>query len=114
MRGEIGDVARMHHIVEACNEILQYTLESTIQEFETDSMMRFACIKQLEIIGEAANHVSDDTKSKFTNIEWRQIVGMRNVFVHEYFGIDHSLVWDIIQTDIPPLQSKVEQILLEL
>jgi uncharacterized protein with HEPN domain len=57
-----------------------------------NSMMRFACIKQMEIIGETSNHISSDTKLKFTTVEWSQIIGMRNVFVHEYFGIDSNLV----------------------
>ena len=60
-------------------------------------MMRFACIKQMEIIGEASNHLSAELKSKFSEIEWAQIIGMRNVFTHEYFGIDSSLVWEIIK-----------------
>ncbi len=74
-------------------------------------MMRFASIKQMEIIGEASNKISKDLKSKFSEIEWVQIIGMRNVFAHEYFGIDSSLVWEIIKNDIPELKEKVENIL---
>lgn len=74
-------------------------------------MMRFACIKQMEIIGEASNYISDNLKEKFTTIEWSQIVGMRNVFVHEYFGIDSSLVWEIIKKDIPELKEKIKLVL---
>lgn len=73
-------------------------------------MMRFACIKQMEIIGEASNHISVVFKTKFSDIEWAQIVGMRNVFAHEYFGIDSTLVWEIIKNDIPELKEKVERI----
>ena len=73
--------------------------------------MRFACIKQMEIIGEAGNHVSDEIKAKFSNIEWSQIIGMRNVFVHEYFGVDPNLVWEIIKVDLPGLKEKVIKIL---
>ena len=65
----------------------------------------------MEIIGEASNHLSTELKSKFSDIEWTQIVGMRNVFAHEYFGIDSSLVWDIIKNDIPALKEKIEHIL---
>jgi len=65
----------------------------------------------MEIIGEASNHVSDETKSKFTSIEWSQIIGMRNVFVHEYFGVDTTLVWEIIKNDLPDLKGKIKQIL---
>jgi len=74
-------------------------------------MMRFACIKQMEIIGEAGNHVSDGNKAKFSNIEWAQLIGMRNVFVHEYFGVDPNLVWEIIKSDLPGLKEKIIEIL---
>ena len=77
-------------------------------------MMRFACIKQMEIIGEASNHVSDEVKSEFSSVEWAQIIGMRNVFVHEYFGVDDTIVWEIIRKDIPVLKAKIEEILLRI
>ena len=63
------------------------------------------------IIGEASNHISEETKSRFSAIEWDQIVGMRNVFVHEYFGVDSTLVWEIIKNDIPDLKGKIEKII---
>lgn len=65
----------------------------------------------MEIIGEASNHISDETKHRFSSVEWTQIVGMRNVFVHEYFGIDTNLVWEIIESDIPDLKEKMKEIL---
>jgi uncharacterized protein with HEPN domain len=65
----------------------------------------------MEIIGEASNHISDEAKSKFTTIEWSQIIGMRNVFVHEYFGVDITLVWEIIKNDLPDLKEKIKKIL---
>jgi len=77
-------------------------------------MMRFACIKQMEIIGESCNHISEEIKSKFSNIEWSQIVGMRNVFIHEYFGVDSSLVWEIIKNDLPELKNKIAIVLKEV
>ena len=65
----------------------------------------------MEIIWEASNHITPALKSKFSEIEWAQIVGMRNVFTHEYFGIDSSLVWQIIMNDIPELKEKIENVL---
>jgi uncharacterized protein with HEPN domain len=65
----------------------------------------------MEIIGEAGNHISDELKSKFTDIGWAQIAGMRNVFSIEYFGIHSSLVWQIIKKDIPVLKLKITPIL---
>ena len=111
MRSELGDKVRLKHILDAIEEVEKYLSEVSFSNFIENSMMRFACIKQMEIIGEASNHISDELKSRFTDIAWAQIVGMRNVFAHEYFGIDSSLVWEIIKNDIPELKLKITQIL---
>ena len=114
MRSELGDTIRLQHIIDAIEEIEKYLVATDLSIFLENSMMRFACIKQMEIIGEACNHLSVELKSKFSNIEWVQIVGMRNVFAHEYFGIDSRLVWEIIKNDIPELKVKIELILKSL
>jgi len=79
--------------------------------FNTQSMLRNACIKQLEIIGEASDHISMELKEKHSGIEWNQIKGMRNILVHEYFGIDSTLIWQIIQFDLPDFKEKIYEIL---
>lgn len=107
MRGKLGDKARLSHILDAIVEIESYRSEADYELFLNNSMMKFACIKQLEIIGEASGHISDEMKMQFSEIEWSQIRGMRNIFVHEYFGIDTKLVWEIIKLDLPDLKSKV-------
>lgn len=81
--------------------------------FLNHSMMRFASIKQLEIIGEASVYITTETKAKFTDTEWRQMIGMRNILVHEYFGISNTLVWQIIVDDLPYMKEKVSKILDE-
>jgi uncharacterized protein with HEPN domain len=111
MRGNLGDKVRLQHALDAILEVEGYLHNTDFSGFMENSMMRFACIKQMEIIGEASNHVSNYTKAKFSTIEWTQIVGMRNVFVHEYFGVDSSLVWEIIRNDLPELKEKIIQIL---
>jgi len=79
MRGKLGDKIRLNHILEAILEIESYLMNAEFELFMENSMMRFACIKQMEIIGEASNHISNETKNIFSEIEWSQIVGMRNV-----------------------------------
>jgi len=69
MRGNLGDKVRLQHIYDAILEIESYVTNSDFSDFVTNSMMRFACIKQMEIIGEASNHISDDTKANFSKIE---------------------------------------------
>lgn len=104
MRGKLGDTARLNHILEAILEVEKYVLSADYEIFLNNSMMRFACIKQLEIIGEASNYISNEIKTQFFEIEWSQIKGLRNIFVHEYFGIDSKLVWEIINHDLPELK----------
>lgn len=84
MRNNIGDEARLKHILDAISEIESYTKDSTFEKFTKSSMMKYATIKQLEIIGEAANHISGKLKEKYSDIEWREIVGLRNILIHEY------------------------------
>ncbi len=111
MRNKLGDKARLQHILAAILEIETYLLNTNFSNFAENSMMRFACIKQMEIIGEASNHITENTKDNFPSIEWGQITGMRNVFIHEYFGIDSSLVWEIITKDLPELKVKIIEII---
>lgn len=92
MQNKSGDKIRLQHILDSILEIEQYVLGTDLSQFLQNSMMRFACIKQMEIIGEASNHISIELKVHFSEVEWAQIVGMRNVFAHEYFGIDSALV----------------------
>ena len=110
MRSELGDKIRIQHISDAIEEIEKYLLEVEFASFMQNSMMRFACVKQMEIIGEASNHISEELKSRFSSVEWSQITGMRHVFVHEYFGIDSGIVWEIIKKDIPELKEKIKLI----
>ena len=74
-------------------------------------MARFASIKQLEIIGEAANHLSGEIIEKYPDVEWKEIIALRNILIHEYFGVDAKIVWDIISEDLPSLKKTVEIIL---
>lgn len=111
MKGKIGDSQRLIHILEAIIEIEMYTLNTSLEGFLENSMMRFASIKQIEIIGEASNYISEETKSKFADIQWRQIIGMRHILVHEYFGVDSQLIWQIIIEDIPKLKNAVQSVI---
>jgi len=76
--------------------------------------MKFASVKQIEIIGEAANHITQETKNKFSDIQWQQITGLKHVLVHEYFGIDSKLIWQIIVDDIPALKIQIKEVLLSI
>jgi uncharacterized protein with HEPN domain len=114
MRGNLGDRQRLLHILASIEEIENYIIGANFDSFLENSMMRFASVKQIEIIGEAANNITEEIKNKFTDIQWRQITGLRHVLVHEYFGVDARLIWQIIMDDIPDLKIKIKEILISM
>ncbi len=79
MRGKLGNIARLNHILEAITEIESYLVNIDFDKFMENSMMRFACIKQIEIIGEASDHISENVKTQFSEIEWRQFKGIASL-----------------------------------
>ena len=114
MKNNVGDKARLHHIFDAILEIENYTNNKSDDDFFSNSMLQSACVRQLEIIGEAASKVSDKIKSKSANIKWREITGLRNILIHEYFGVDLDIVLEIIQIDIPQFKIQIQALLNEL
>ena len=111
MKDPRGDKARLLHILDAIVEIEDYTKGFDFQQFFHQSMARFASIKQLEIIGEAANHLSGELIDLYPQVEWREIIALRNILIHEYFGVDAKIVWDIICENLPSLKKAVGLIL---
>jgi len=88
MRGKLGDKIRLNHILDVLFEIESYLNDVDFNVFMENSMMRFACIKQMEIIGEACNHISEEVKNKFSEIEWNQSrIISYSILVHSRFLI---------------------------
>jgi uncharacterized protein with HEPN domain len=101
------DSTRLHHILDACDEILDFTGNMTEKQFLKNRMLHLAVVHLLEIIGEAVNSISQKIKRKYTSIPWIDIVGMRNRLIHGYFDIDLNIVWQSIKIDIPFLRKEI-------
>ncbi|OGR90961.1 MAG: nucleotidyltransferase [Elusimicrobia bacterium RIFCSPLOWO2_01_FULL_59_12] len=95
----------------ACDKILRFTRGLTREQFVADERTYDAVLRNLEIIGEAAKNISEETKRKSSVVEWRKIGGFRDVVVHEYFGIDQNILWDIVSTKVPDLFTHLKDIL---
>ena len=88
-------------ILESTLKILDYTENLTFEQFTSDSKTIDAVIRNFEIIGEAANRLPDEFKDQHNSIDWHRIKGFRNRIIHDYFGIDYSIVWQIKELFLP-------------
>ena len=92
-------------IREAIRAIREYTEGLTFESFSADRKTIDAVIRNLEIIGEAAKNLPEEIKATSGDIEWRKIVALRNLLIHEYFGVSKPVVWDIVQNKLDPLDT---------
>lgn len=97
-------------IWEAIEKVGRYVAGLSHDNFVTDDKTIDSVVRNLEIIGEAANRLPETFKNQHPEIEWRQIVGLRNRVVHDYFNIDMEIVWEIIKNDLPIFKSKLSLI----
>jgi uncharacterized protein with HEPN domain len=97
-------------IIESGNKVLSYTANISFDDFMLDSKTVDAVVRNFEIIGEAANRLPEDFKNNYPDIDWNRIRGFRNRIVHDYFGIDFTIVWQIKETFLPELIAKMKQI----
>lgn len=111
MRDKHGDEVRLHHILDAISKIRAYVEDETQESFSSNSKTIDACLRQLQIVGEACNKLSKSLREDNNQIPWRQIIGLRIIIVHQYFGVDDNIIWDVIQNDLPPLSDQIQMIL---
>ena len=102
------DDARLMDILLACREAEDYVRGVSWEEFQEDRKLQRALCMVLEIVGEAARAVSKECKARHKDIPWRDLVGIRNRIIHEYFRLDLKIIWEIARKDIPALLAMVE------
>ena len=98
-------------IIDSGKKILEYTSNLSFEDFTKDGKTIDAVIRNFEIIGEAANRLPDDFKENHPEIDWHRIRGFRNRIVHDYFGIDFTIVWKIKNSFLPTLISQLETLI---
>ena len=113
MRERIRDKSRLEHILQAIERIRRYTKGKTFDDFIADDMMYYAVVKNIEILGEASNMLTEEFREAHPNTPWKQVNGMRNYIVHEYFQVDNNVVWDVITTDLLILEKQIIEYIKE-
>jgi uncharacterized protein with HEPN domain len=101
----------LRHIVVEADYLIAHSSGLTWEHFSHDETLRRAFVRSLEIIGEAAKKVPDAFRAQHPTIEWRSMAGMRDRLIHDYFGVDYELVWDVVRNRIPELRRQLAAVL---
>lgn len=104
----------LEDILSSVNKILEYTKDLKFTEFEQTPMIIDAVARNIEIIGEAAARTPEDIQNKFVNIPWVQLKGIRNRIVHEYFNVDCTIIWYIVENELSSLKDNIKNALKDL
>ena len=98
-------------ILQSMAETSEFIGGMSFAAFTQDRKTINAVVRSLEVLGEAAKHIPDDLRAQAPDVPWKRMAGMRDKLIHEYFGVDLSLIWAVINDELPPLRPKIEQLL---
>ena len=101
----------LKHILESIDAIEEYLEQVDEEKFYTSREKQDLIIRRLEIIGEAAKNIPEDFRKQHDNIPWKKMAGMRDVIIHQYFGINYKIVWDTVAKTLPLLKKQIMQVL---
>lgn len=103
----------INDIDEAITDIENFVKSMKYNQFTKDKKTINAVIRSLEVIGEAAKKIPGSVKKQYDEVPWKQMMGMRDKLIHEYFGVDTEIIWQVTQTDLPPVKSFITKMLRE-
>ncbi len=101
----------LEDVIESIGKIGRYTAALSFQQFSKDEKAVDAVVRNLEVIGEAVKKIPEEMRQKHAGVDWRKIAGLRDILIHEYFGIDLEIIWDIVQKKLPSLEESVREML---
>jgi uncharacterized protein with HEPN domain len=108
------DLVFLRHIFDEAEFLLKNYQHRELQDLLEDEVLQRACLRSLEVIGEATKNLSDDFKAGHPKIEWRKIAGMRDRLIHHYFGVDWEVVWIVLLEKIPQLREETKRLIEEM
>ena len=103
----------LEDILEATRKIASYTANLSKVAFLEDEKTFDAVVRNLEVIGEAVKKLPEDFRAQYPSLEWKKMAGLRDILIHEYFGLDSDIVWDIVKNKVPTLNQAVRRMLTQ-
>lgn len=103
----------LKHIADECLYLLSVNQNLTKDDFLDDETLKRAVVRSLEIIGEATKKIPADFKMKWNTIQWKNMAGMRDRLIHDYIGVNYTIVWDVFKNKIPELYEQIQNVLDE-
>lgn len=97
----------LRHIQDECSYVISVSKDLSFEDYLADETLKRATIRSLEIIGEATKKIPSDFKEKWNTIQWRNMAGMRDRLIHDYMGVNYSIVWDVIKNKIPEIHKQI-------
>src|SRR5215213_7055843 len=101
----------LEDMILAAQKVLRYTAGFSHDQFANDEKTFDAVIRNLEIVGEAAKRIPPEVRERYSQVEWRQTAGLRDVVIHQYSAVDEDIIWDVVQNHLPALLTQLQQIL---
>jgi len=98
----------LRHILDEIEFLIEQCEGLPFQDLMDDDILKRACVRSLEVIGEAVKNLSEDFKEEYPELEWKKIAGIRDKLIHHYFGVDWDIVWDVIQNKLPDMEKKIK------
>jgi uncharacterized protein with HEPN domain len=103
----------LRHIQDECRYIISVSKELQYEDFLEDETLKRAVVRSLEIIGEATKKIPADVKVKWNSIPWKNMAGMRDRLIHDYMGVNYTLVWDVMKNKVPDMYLQIIDFLIE-
>lgn len=103
----------LRHINDECLYLISVSKDLKYEDFLEDETLKRAVVRSLEIIGEATKKIPADLKLKWSTIQWKNMAGMRDRLIHDYMGVNYTIVWDVMKNKIPDMNKQISEFLSE-